>query len=161
MQELVYIWLTRSERYLLEPKSFCCSAVPAVVHNQLGRCVYNDCTAPTIFALFAWILQLHFYNCIQHVTIPQHFNLAIGNLRLIAIIKPPIINAHAHNNPRVHQIAKLKHCQLHFYEKIAKIKCCQYKVLYSRLQPLIQCLDFFPKSTCQFWLFLFISTVTF
>ena len=36
------------------------------------------------------------------------FILAIGNLRLkLPLLKPPIINAHAHSNTRVHQIAKL------------------------------------------------------
>ena len=37
------------------------------------------------------------------------FILAIGDLRLkLPLLKPPIINAHAHSNTRVHQITKLK-----------------------------------------------------
>ena len=37
------------------------------------------------------------------------FIVAIGDLRSKSpLLKPPIINAHAHNNARVHQITKLK-----------------------------------------------------
>ena len=62
----------------------------------------------------------------------MEFYLAIGDLRSkFPLLKPPIINVHAHSNTRVHQIAKLKSVKQHFYGKIAKIKRHQYKVLYS------------------------------
>ena len=42
---------------------------------------------------------------------------------ILPLLKLPIINVHAHSNACVHQIAN-ENSQLHFYWKIAKIKCC-------------------------------------
>ena len=57
--------------------------------------------------------------------------MAIGDLRSKSpLLKPPIINVHAHSNARVHQITKLKTANYILWENY-KIKFCQYKVLYS------------------------------
>ena len=57
--------------------------------------------------------------------------MAIGDLRSKSqLLKPPIINVHAHSNACVHQIAKLKTTNYILWENY-KIKFCQYKALYS------------------------------
>ena len=48
-------------------------------------------------------------NILYSTLIRQSFILAIGDLRSkLPLLKPPIINVHAHSNARVHQITKLK-----------------------------------------------------
>ena len=73
----------------------------------------------------------HKIHLLYSALIWQSIILVIGDLRSKSqLLKPPIINMHAHSNARVHQIAKLKTANYILLENY-KIKFCQYKVLYS------------------------------
>ena len=93
-----------------------------IVKPHLLNCV--------VFSVVVILLNYHNYSAL----IWRIFILTIGDLRSKSpLIKPPIINAHAHCNARVHQIAKLKTTNYIFYGKITKIsianiKCYNYGI---------------------------------
>ena len=66
----------------------------------------------TSFPLFITLYQFAFFEIFKlsySALIWWSFIVAIGDLRSkLPLLKPPIINAHAHSNARVHQITKLK-----------------------------------------------------